>query len=265
MACSMAKLLPDSRLPVRTHLSASPFSFEPSSLLTSCTVSSRTKKCGRRNKLHVCVVLNASSALSWSTTWSGIAKILPLLSPLAIVSGASSPSPGTGRALLLLSWMRFRKALRSPAPGFLTGTMLDFFLYVFLVFFGRSLLLLIVGGGAAATAELVEKAAMASMMGWIRGATGIDGLIRLRKAFADAMVALPEGVSKICSYQAATGFAYRRVEANWAGCGRSAVGTRSYEVVLGKNLQRGSDTPGSCRGLPSAARTLAGRRKIWRR
>ena len=165
MACSIVKLLPDSRLPVRTHFSASPFSFEPSSLLISSTVSSRTKKCGRRNRLHVCVVLKASSALSWSTTWSGIANIFPLLSPLVMVSGASSPSPGTGSALLLLSWMRFRKALRSPALGFLTGTTLDFFLYVFFVFFGRSLRLLIVGGGAAARAELVEKAAIASMMG----------------------------------------------------------------------------------------------------
>ncbi len=44
MACSKAMLLPDSRLPVKTHLNASLFVFESCSLRIISTVSSRTKK-----------------------------------------------------------------------------------------------------------------------------------------------------------------------------------------------------------------------------
>jgi hypothetical protein len=94
-------------------------------------------------------------------------------------------------ALLLLSWMRLRKALRSPGLGFLTGTILDFFLKVRLVFLGRSLRDLIVGGGAAAKEYEVEKnAARGRIIGWMRGAAmGIDGLTRPRRQeAADAMM-----------------------------------------------------------------------------
>lgn len=121
-----------------------------------------------------------------------MANILPLLSSLAKVSGPSSPSPETGSAPLLLSWMRLRNALRSPGLAFLTGTIgaLRFF-DALLCFCGMSFRLR--AAGTAASAALEEKGALGSVTGWIRDATGQDGLIRLRRRLAVAMVGFEGG------------------------------------------------------------------------
>lgn len=137
--------------------------------------------------------------------------------------------------------MRFRNALRSPGLGFLTATMLAFFLYVFLVFLGRSRRLLIVGGGAAASTELVVNGALASTTGWIRGATGMTGRIRLRKAFADAMMAFADLCLQGCWELTTMISASGRKRANWASC-RSLILCTNRErlgtFVVDENLQR---------------------------
>ena len=86
-------------------------------IFASSIVSLRIKVAGRRNKLHPCVVLNASNARSASTVASGMPITFPRFSSLRASALVRSLSDATSRALSLVRTMRFRTAFRSPTAG----------------------------------------------------------------------------------------------------------------------------------------------------
>ena len=85
---------------------------------------------GFRNKFQPWVVLKACAARSWSAIELGRARTRPSSCVSAIVLAAMSCIPCTSSALVLLSTIRLRRALRSPMAGFLTrsGVLCFFFL-----------------------------------------------------------------------------------------------------------------------------------------
>ena len=121
-------LFPTSLSPEMTSFSVSPFPAAVCIFSASSLVSFLCSTDGWRNMFHVCVALNASAALSWSTSSLGRASMRPSFDGSNMFWAVMASSPSTGSALLLLSVTRFRWAFRSPGAGGLLRSMALFFL-----------------------------------------------------------------------------------------------------------------------------------------
>lgn len=122
MVCSNTILFPVPLGPERT-ICAVRFSLAASFIRShTWTVSLRTSECGLRNRFHVWDVLKASTRRSLSMTWVGMLMTVPAQAGSARLVQSMGLRSSTGSALLLVSTMRLRQALRSPWAGRLPWT-----------------------------------------------------------------------------------------------------------------------------------------------
>ena len=168
-ACSRSTLLPLPRLPhntFRTVLLLSPVASTTFSAM--CTVSRRISVAGRRKRLHPCDGLNVSNARNASTVSlvrpstrpsCRTSSVFPSPPLRTIRSLVKSRSPGTSRALVLLSTMRLRYAFRSPGATGRPVCVRTCFFSCSRLPAGFPAAVVFFAGVAAASAEVVEKAA----------------------------------------------------------------------------------------------------------
>lgn len=170
IACSSIKVFPLPRSPTSTRRMVSPEPFGPicCMALPRSNVSRLTSIAGLLNNGHPCVTLNASTALNWSTTDPGIPRTCPRNLSSTIDSALISCKPFTSKALVLLSTILLRRALRSPMAGLLLRSTFSRFFFFFLVnvrFTPRSFLTVLTTpafffGGRASRGALVIKGAV---------------------------------------------------------------------------------------------------------